>query len=63
MSDYMAGEWSNPRTARLATAENVCSPNDIRQGFTRTDVDIKGEPGIWLKCAYSTSKAFDVAGR
>lgn len=55
-------EWSNPRPVILAMAENVCSPNDIRQGFTRTGVDIKGRPRIMLKHAYSLSEPFDVAG-
>lgn len=44
-------------------ADNVCSPNDIRQDFTRTDADIKGWPRIRLKLAYSLSEPFDVTGR
>lgn len=55
-------KWSNPRPAILATVENVSSPNDIRQGFTRTHVDIKGRLRIMLKYAYSLSKPFDVTG-
>lgn len=55
-------KWSNPRPAILAMAENVCSPNDIRQGFTGTRVDIKGRPRIMLKHAYSLSEPFDVTG-
>lgn len=36
------GKMNNPRPAIFATAHSVCSPNDIRQGFSRTEVDIKG---------------------
>lgn len=46
MSECMAGEWSIPRPAILAMADNVCSPNDIRQGFAKIDVDIKGRTRI-----------------
>lgn len=45
-SEYTARELSNPRPACIALAKSVCNPNDIRQGFTRTYVDIKGRPRI-----------------
>ena len=53
VSEHTAQEESKSRPALLAVADNVCSSADIRQGFTETGVDVKGE---------SLSGSFDVTG-
>lgn len=39
----MAVKTSDPRSAMLAVADNICSPQDKRQVLGRTEVDVKGE--------------------
>lgn len=42
MSECMAVQKSNPRSAMLAVADNICSPKDKKQILGRTEVDAKG---------------------